>query len=147
MMEIQNSIHIGGSRAEAFEFMRDMRNHPQEEDSKVFLVEKTTEGEIGIGTQFREMVRMLPFIKVGFINEISRIEPEENLEIRWYGGGMEGILRFHFDIHQGGTLLTVEEMINLKGVMKLIKPMIEQNFREMWEKRLLGIERALTSLG
>jgi carbon monoxide dehydrogenase subunit G len=144
-MEIQHSIQIGRSRTKIFEFMSDMRNHSQEEDSKVLLVEKITEGEIGLGTRFREVVQMFPFLNASFINTITKFEPDEQIEITWHGGGMEGVLRFHFDDFQEGTLLKVVETIHLKGVMKLIASMIEQNFREMWEKRLHGIERVLIS--
>jgi hypothetical protein len=146
-MEIQHSIQIGRSRIKIFKFMSDMRNHPQEEDSKVLLVEKITDGEIGLGTRFREVVQMFPFLNANFINAITKFEPNEHIEITWHGGGMEGVLTFHFDPFQEGTLLKVEETINLKGVMKLVAPMIEQNFREMWEKRLHGIEQVLLSKG
>jgi len=146
-MEIQHSIHIDRSRSEVFRFMSDMRNHPREEGSNVLIVEKISEGEIGVGTRFREVVRMLPFLNVNFHNEITHFEPDGQIKITWHGGGMEGVLRFLFDHHQDGTLLKVEEIINPKGVMKLIAPMIEGNFREMWEKRLRGIERALVSMG
>lgn len=146
-MEISFSITIDRPRPSVFKFMSDMRNHPQEEGSKVLLVEKISEGEIGVGTQFREVVRMLPVLNASFINEITRYEPDEKIEITWQGGGMEGVLTFHFDDHQGGTLLKVEETINLKGVMKWVAPMVEGNFRVMWEKRLHGIERILMSMG
>jgi hypothetical protein len=146
-MEIQHSIHIDRSRSEVFKFMSDMRNHPREEGSDVLLAEKISEGEIGVGTRFRDVVRMLTFLNVNFYNEITRFETDGQIEITWHGGGMEGVLRLHFDHHQGGTLLKVEEIINPKGVMKLVAPMIEGNFREMWEKRLHGIERELTSQG
>jgi hypothetical protein len=127
--------------------MSDMRNHPQEEGSKVLLVEKITEGEIGVGTQFRELVRMFPVLNVNFFNEITLYEPSEKIEIVWRGGGMEGILTFHFDQHQGGTILKVEETINLKGIMKLVAPMVEGNFRDMWKERISGIKWVLESVG
>lgn len=146
-MEIQLSVFIDQPRSEVFAFMKDMRNHPQEENSKVLRVEKITQGEISTGAQFRERVRMFPFLNAKFINEITRFETHEQIEITWHGGGMEGVLAFHFDLHQGGTLLKVEEIINLKGVMTWVAPMIEENFRELWEKRLHGIERVLTTLG
>ena len=66
-MEIQHSIQICQSRTKIFNFMSDMRNHPQEEDSKVLLVEKITDGEIGLGTRFREVVQMFPLLKCIFM--------------------------------------------------------------------------------
>jgi carbon monoxide dehydrogenase subunit G len=144
-MEIQHSIHIDRPRSEIFKFLSDMRNHPQEKDSKVLLVEKVTGGQIGVGTQFKETVRMFPFLNVNFQNKITRFKPDEQIEITWHGGGMGGILTFEIDLYQGGTLLEVEETINLKGVMKWVAPMIEGNFQKMWEKRLQGIKGALRS--
>ena len=130
-----------------FKFMSDMRNHPQEEGSKVLHVEKMTEGEIGLGTRFREVVQMFPFLHTNFFNQITRFEPDKQIEITWRGGGMEGVLRFHFDSFQESTILKVEETIHLKGVMTLVAPMIEKNFREMWQRRLQGIEQLLMPSG
>jgi hypothetical protein len=145
MMEIRHSVQMGQSRAKIFNFMSDMRNHPQEEGSNVLLVEKITEGEIGLGTRFREVVQMFPFLHANFINAITQFEPNEQIEITWHGGGMEGILRFNFEQFQDGTRLKVEETIYLKGIMKLVAPMIEQNFRRMWRHRLRSIEQVLIS--
>jgi hypothetical protein len=143
-MEIHHSIQICQSRTKIFNFMSDMRNHPQEEDSKVLLVEKITDGEIGLGTRFREVVQMFPLLNAKFINEITQFKPDEQIEITWHGSGMEGILRFHFDHCQGGTLLRVEESIYLKGVMKWVAPMVEKNFRSMWNQRFQGIRQAMS---
>jgi hypothetical protein len=143
MMEIQQSIYIDRPRSEVFAFMSDMRNHPLEQGSKVVLVEKTTSGDIGIGTQFRELVKMLPLVNVSMLNEVTQFKSDEQIEITWRGGGMEGVLVFYFDPHEGGTNLKVEETVHPKGVMKWAAPMVERNFRDMWEKRLNGIKWAL----
>jgi hypothetical protein len=140
LMEVHNSISIHRSMSEVFEFMSDMRNHPQEEGSNVLLVKKVTEGEIGTGTQFREMVRMFPLLNVSFFNEITQYEPDEQIEITWRGAGMEGILRFSFENYEDGTVIMLHETVTPRGVMKLFRSVVGKNFMDTWEKRLRGIQ-------
>ena len=144
-MEIQLSIVIDRPVLEVFGFMSDMANHTVEEGTKVLLVEKTTHGAIGLGTRFREVVQMLPLLRVEMINEITRFEPDESIEIAWNGGGMEGLLAFDFESKNGSTMLTMSETIHPKGIMNWIKPILQQNFHRMWTDRLNEIKRKLES--
>ena len=94
-----------------FNFFRDIDQHPQDKDSPVLLLEKTTDSPPGIGTQYVEIVKMLPFIKGRFISEITRYEPNNQLDMKWMGGGMKGYLIYYFESFDGYTKLTQEEVI------------------------------------
>jgi len=142
-MEIQASIPVERPPSDVFGFMSDMRNHPKEEGSKVLSVEKITEGVIGLGTQFREKVQMFPWINVSFANEITRFEPDLQIEIRWQGGGMKGLLTLECEAFENGTLLKIQETITPKGLMRLLVPVIRKNFSSMWGNRLRDIQHFL----
>jgi hypothetical protein len=139
-MELQSSIHIERPCSDVFGFISDMRNHPKEEGSKVLLVEKITEGESGVGTQFREKVQMFPWINVSFTNEITWFEPDLQVEIRWQGGGMEGVLRLECEASENGSLLKLHETITPRGLMRVLGPLMRKNFYSLWENRLKGIQ-------
>jgi hypothetical protein len=142
-MEFQQTVSIALPMAEVFAFMKDFENHPQEKGSKVLLVEKLTEGNVEVGTRYREKVRMLPFLPMNFFSEITQLQPDKALAYKWKGGAMRGILKLSFAPHPEGTTLTVEEQIVPLGIMKLFVPIIGASFRQTWENRLQAIKHYL----
>lgn len=144
-MKFRRTVSVARPVAEVFAFMKDFENHPQEMDTKVLLVQKITPGRVGVGTCYREKVQMLPLMAVNMISEITHFEPEVEITYVWQGGGMRGTLRISFVPHANGTILTVQEWIDPRGVMKLFAPIIGAAFRQTWEDRLQAIQRVLES--
>ena len=144
-MEFNLSIPIDRSPNVVFSFLREVENHPQEEKSKVLLIYKITPGPVNIGTRYREIVQMFPFIRGEMISEVTRYEPIECIQLTWQGGGMEGVLTYNFESHNGGTKLRLHETISLKGTMKLVKLIIQWMFQRALVKRLQGIKQVLES--
>ena len=144
-MEFSLSIAVDRPVEEVFTFLEDMRNHTQEEGSQVILVEKLTPGRIGAGTQFREMVQTFPFVRVEMLSEVTRHDPDERIEIAWYGGRMEGVLTYRLESQNGGTSVSFHETVTVKGLMSLAAPVIRRSFERMLESRLQGIKRVLES--
>jgi carbon monoxide dehydrogenase subunit G len=142
-MEFSLSIAVDRPVAEVFAFLEDMRNHPQEERSQVILVEKLTPEPVGVGTQFREMVQTLPFVRVEMISEVAQHDRNERIEIAWHGGGMEGVLTYCFESQNGGTSLRLHETVTTRGLMRLAEPVIRRTFERMLANRLHGIKRVL----
>ena len=56
---------------------------------------------------------------------------------------MQGNLCISFAPFNNGTMLTVDEQIIPKGVMKILSPIIGAAFRQTWTKRLQAIEEFL----
>lgn len=139
-MEIKLSIAIEKSVDKVFDFLSDFENHHQESNSQVLLVEKLTPGPSRIGARYREMVQMLPFIKVEMITEVTQMKPHKRLEFTWSGGGMDGVLEYHFDPHDGWTNVEFKEKVIPKGIMKLVGPLIKASFHKTMVDRLDGIK-------
>ena len=111
----------------------------------MLLVEKITSGRVNVGTRYREKVQMLPLLALNMISEIKEFEPEVEITYLWQGGGMRGNLRISFVPHDSGTILTVHEWIDPRGLMKLFTPIIGAAFRQTWEERLQAIKHVLES--
>jgi uncharacterized protein YndB with AHSA1/START domain len=142
-MEFELSAEIDRPASQVFAFLADLRNHPQEEGTKVLSVEKTTSGPIGPGTRFREIVQMLPFVRVEMVSEVSAYEPDERIVFTWRGGGMEGDLILSFHEQNGGTLLALQETIRPQGLMELAEPVIHRAFEDTQHRRLEALKRVL----
>ncbi len=142
-LEINLSITIERSVDKVFGFLSDFENHHQESNSQVLLVEKLTPGSSRIGTKYRETVQLLPFIKVEMITEVTQMKPHKCLEFIWSGGGMEGVLEYHFDPRDGWTNVEFKERVIPKGIMKLVGSLIKASFHKTMEDRLNGIKAFL----
>jgi len=79
-MRFELSIWIDRPPADVFAFLRDKDQYPQEVDSPVLTLDKTTPGPPGVGTGYREVVRMLPFYRGVIRSRITRFEPGVHLE-------------------------------------------------------------------
>lgn len=144
-MEINVSIEINRPMSEVYAFISDMENHAQEEDSSVLRVDKITHGPVDVGTKYREVVQMFPFLQVDMSSEVTGYEPHEFIEFAWKGGGMEGIFTYYVESQNDGARLRLHETITPRGIMALFEPVIKRMFQNTLEKRLDGIKRVLES--
>lgn len=87
-MYFELEVAIERKPAEVFAFMRDKDLYPQKPGSKVLALEKLTPGRPGVGTRYREVVRMLPFFRGTILSEITRFEVPYHLEESFAGAGM-----------------------------------------------------------
>lgn len=73
-------MRITRSPADVFVFLRDKDLYPLEPGSPVLALDRITEGPIGVGTRYREVVRMLPLVKGEILSVLTRYEPPRHLE-------------------------------------------------------------------
>ena len=142
-MKFERSITIGRPPSDVFVFLRDKDKYPQEPDSPVLILEKTTPGDPGVGTKYREVVQMLPFVRGEIFSEITRYEPPNYLEEDFNGAGMQGHLAYEFRAEADGTLLIQRETIRFLGFLALFEPVIRMMLLRKIEERLRGIKDEL----
>ncbi len=142
-MLFQFKIRIDESPSAVFHFLCHKDSHKQEKDSPVLLLEKTTAGPVGIGTRYREVVQMAPFIKSQILSEITRYEPDSVLEERWAGGGMKGILTYFFHPANQGTDLIQQVNIETKWFLKAFNSIISKMYVKAARYRLDCIKAIL----
>ena len=145
MNTFELSITINRSPADVFAFLRDKDTYPQEDGSPVLILEKITPGPPGVGTRYREVVQMLPFIRGEILSEITRFEPGQFLEEDFQGAGMEGHLAYQFLAEGGGTKLVQRETIFWRGLLKVLEPVIRLVLSRQLRERLEGIKTVLES--
>lgn len=144
-MYFELSILIQRSPADVFSFLRDKDQYPQEDDSPVLILEKTTVGPVGVGTRYREVVQMLPFVRGEILSEITRYEPGLILEEDFAGAGMKGHLAYQFLPEGGGTRLIQRETLSAQGFLKPFEPVIERMLSRRLVARLEDIKTVLES--
>lgn len=70
-IELEAHATIHRPLEDVFEFFGDINQHAGREGSFVLVCDKTTPGPVGVGTCFREVVRVVPFLRGEVISEIT----------------------------------------------------------------------------
>lgn len=142
-MRFDLAVDIDRPPAEVFAFLRDKDRHPRPEGSPVLVLERTTAGWPGVGTRYREVVQMAPFVKGEIRSQLTRYEPDRALEEDFAGAGMEGHLAYELLPRGSGTRLLQHQTLEPTGALKLLAPIIRRMFARRLERRLEGIKAAL----
>lgn len=136
-------VHIDKPPVDVFWFLCNKDTHKQQHNSPVLLLEKITDGPVGVGTRYREVVQMAPFIKSEILSEISKYEQCSVLEETWAGGGMKGILTYFFNTAGQGTELIQQVEIETHWLLKLFDPVIANMYAKAAQYRLDCIKAIL----
>lgn len=142
-MRFELSVTIARPPAAVFAFLRDKDRYPQPPGSPVLVLDKTTPGPVGVGTRYREVVRMFPFIRGEIRSEITVYEPDHILGERFEGAGMLGYLAYELTESDGGTLLVQRETLHLTGPLKIIAPLWRRMLAPRLRERLQSIKHDL----
>lgn len=143
MIVWSSSIDIGQPREVVFELLANIQDVPQSDDSPVLALDLLTEGPPRLGSRYREVVQMMPFIKGGIISEITAFDPPRVLEMAWTGPGMAGTDRYELAVTQEGTTLNHEKRVSFRGVLRLVEPLMRIPLIPRLEARLVEIKRLL----
>lgn len=144
-MEFRLQIHINVPQERVFSFLRDKHLHQRPARSAVRVLEKTTPGEVVIGTRYREVVRMLPWYTGEILSEVTVFQPERCLAETFTGPAMDGELTYHFEPLPGGTLLTQAQQFDFSGWVGWFEPIIRVMLAYQLRKRLRAIKVILES--
>ena len=144
-MYFELGVAIKREPSEVFAFLRDKDLYPQKPGSPVLALEQLTPGPPGVGTRYREVVQMLPFIRATILSTITRFEPPYRLEEDFSGAGMRGHLAYEFVPRPGGTLLVQREKVDAVGLMRIVAPLAWRRLGPELRERLHGIQSELDS--
>lgn len=145
MAQIEGEIVIGRPVEDVFDFVADERNEPRF-NPQMTSVDKLSDGEIGLATQFRAEVmsggRTLPMVI-----EFTSFDRPHRLGSRTTMSGMVILGELTFEsVGEGGTLMRWAWEMQPSGAMRLLKPVIvligRRQERAIWNslKRCLESE-------
>ena len=144
-MDFELSVIIHRPLEEVFTFFRDMDQHAGQKGTLVPIYDKITPGPISVGTRYREVVRVLPFITGAVWTEIVGFEPGARLAYAFVALGMPGELCYEFEPVATGTRIVQRQSLHPAGWRRLFSPLIRITFYRMIAWRLMGIKNLLES--
>jgi hypothetical protein len=86
---------------------------------------------------------MMPFVRMEILSEITRFERGERLEEIFDQAGMKGYLAYRFVPENGGTKLIQQEILQMKGLLKVLSPVVKLTLSRQLRKRLEGLKEVL----
>ena len=129
--------------AQVFALFRDIDRYNEHEGSPVPVLDKTTDGPVGVGTRYREVVKIAPLVTMTILSEITRYELEQHLASRWWSNVMEGHLAYDFAAVDGETHVVQRMSLYPRGVLRLFSPLIRTMFARAASRRLVEIKALL----
>jgi hypothetical protein len=142
-MQFDLAVEIEALPGEVFAFLRDKHRHTRKPGSAVRLLDKTTPGPVGIGTRYREVVRMLPWFEGEILSEITGFEENTAITEMFSGPNMTGELTYRFSPASGGTRLIHEQRFQFQGWIRVLLPLIWLAMAVQLRLRLRSIKRIL----
>jgi len=143
MIVFRSSINIRRQPEAVFHLLANVHRVQQAEGSPVLALEMTTPGPPGLGSRYREVVRMLPFYNGEIVSEISAFEPPLLLEMVWTGPAMSGRDRYELAEIQDGTELVHQKWTSCRGLLRIMEPFMRKALLPRLESRLGEIKRGL----
>ncbi|MGD8625595.1 MAG: SRPBCC family protein [Anaerolineae bacterium] len=125
---------------DVFAFFRDVDQHAGQPGTVVPVYDKVTPGPVGLGTRYREVVQLLPFVAGEIRAEVVCYEPPHRLGYHFSGLGMDGTLDYRFQAVTGGTRLRQHQVLRPRGVLRLLSPLIRLTFGRVAGRRLIFIK-------
>jgi len=144
-MDFELTTVINRPLEEVFAFFKDVDQHAGQEGTIVPVYDKITPGPVGVGTRYREVVRLMPFATGEILTEVVGYEPDRRLAYRYVALGMAGELTYWFEAVEQGARLVQQQSLRPEGLLRLFSPMIGAVFSRMVRRRLVGIKSFLES--
>ena len=143
MTTIRKQIQVPAPIEEAFAYVADFAT-TAEWDPGIAEARRVDEGELGVGARF-EVVADFNGRRLPLTYEITAFEPPTRVVLVGEGSTFSGTDEITLiPAAGGGTRITYEADINLKGLGMLAQPFMKGRFEQMGDDAVRGLERVLT---
>jgi hypothetical protein len=143
MIVWSSSIEIRKPPEVVFDFLANIQDVHQSDASPVLALDLITEGPPRLGSRYREVVRMMPFVKGEIISEITIFNFPYALGLTWDGPGMRGTDKYELDAFKCHTILKHTKRTSFLGILRFMEPIMRIPLIPRLEQRLVDIKRIL----
>jgi uncharacterized membrane protein len=141
MAIVQESVVIKRPAEQVYAFVTDPKNLPKWEPA-ILEVEQTSTGEIGVGTTYRGVNKMMG-MRMKWTATVNECEPNKKWSESIISGSSRIDEQLSFDAADGGTKFTLAYDMKAGGILKLLSPMITSTTRKQLKENLNNLKRIL----
>jgi hypothetical protein len=126
-----------------FSFVANFENEPKYQREPETTT-KTSEGPVGLGTTFRDVVRVMG-LRLESTYEIVEYEPSRSLAIKILKGQAPFTARYEFTDVEGRTEPGFSAEVYPTGLLRLIQPLLQSRLQRQFEGNFNRLKEALES--
>jgi hypothetical protein len=138
-VDIDISVTINRPPAIVYAVLADIQLYIHAPGSPVPEMEKIPAGETAVGTRWREVIRLAPFVRMTIWSEVTALEVDRRLEERFRGPGFAGTLIYMIERGGDGCVLRQRQTITPRGPLRFMAGMMARMFRPRVTARLEAI--------
>ena len=142
MIRIESSVQISRPRDQVFGFLTDLDNLPKWQTG-VIQSKRLTDGPVRAGFRFAETAKVGPW-KLDTVCTVTDLKPAERFAFEARSSGpldYEG--SFDLQPMAGGTRLSVNGSARLKGLWRLLQPLLAGDLHKETRRELETIRRLM----
>lgn len=140
MIQFEDTVKIDCPREEVFTFLANFENEPLWK-ANVMEKKKITDGPIGVGTRWREKVRVVGPPAVNTF-EVTEYEPSRKLSYKNASGPFSVLVHYTLDPLAQGTNFQIASEL---GVPRLAKPLMSAMYKKSMGTMLNSLKEHLES--
>ncbi len=144
-MDYDISVDIRRPPEAVYAMLADIQRYIPGPGSPVPEMEKIPPGPTAVGTRWREVVRLAPFLTMTMWTEVAAIEPDRCLESTFHGPWMTGWIRYSIEPSDGGSVLRQQETLTPHGPLRFVAGTMDRMLRPQLVARLESIRDRLDS--
>ena len=142
MITLRNELDVNRPAADVYDFLVNIENAPKWQPA-VIETRRITEGPIRVGTQFREVAKVMGR-RVETTCEITELVPLKCMAFR---ATSTGPFAYHtsYSLEDRGnsTRITIEGAFELKGLWRLLEPLVRGEVRKESAQELQVMKAAI----
>ena len=140
-MDCDLSIAIRQPPEAVYAVLADVQDYIHGPGSPVPEMEKIPPGPTVVGTRWREVVRLLPFLTMTVWTEVTDVVPGQRLSLAFRGPWMTGRIRYDFEPTTDGSILHHRETLTPHGPLRLVAGPMDRVFKPQLLGRLEDIRK------
>ncbi|MGZ8437576.1 MAG: SRPBCC family protein [Candidatus Limnocylindrales bacterium] len=117
-MYVDISVAIHSPLEDVFALLADIQEHIHTPGSPIPEMEKIPPEPTRVGTRWREVVRLAPFLTMTVVTRVVACDPPRRLASVFREPGMRGQIEYLLEPHEDGTLLRQRELIRARGLAR-----------------------------
>lgn len=142
MIEIEKSVVINRPIQEVFAYVTDVENEPQW-ISEVLEVRKTSDGPMGVGSTYDNVVHFLGR-RIVDPHEIVQFEPNRRFAFKSHSGQISFEGTYHFEpAGDDATRLSFVAAGETGTLFRLAEPIVNRMINRQWEANVANLKELL----
>ena len=143
MITFRDEIAINRAPGDVFEYVADIPNSTAWQEATEEAVQ-TSEGPLGVGSTFQVKTKILPIWSATISGRVTEHEtPNKIVFETGERSPFSATGSYSFEPIEGGTRVTFDGTLRMRGWLKLIEPLVSTSFRKQSAAELRKLKEVL----